>query len=114
MQNFQYICKDLKSMIYDMSFDWFGNRIAIATENQQISIFKQNQYNEWIQEYENWNSGHSGPIWKIKWAHPSFSNIIATCSYDRTVILWEEKQKSQREEKTWEKKLILSDFKDSV
>lgn len=31
-----------------------------------------------------------GPVWQIAWAHPKFGNILASCSYDRKVILWKE------------------------
>lgn len=34
--------------------------------------------------------GHGGPVWQIAWAHPRFGNILASCSYDRKVILWKE------------------------
>lgn len=33
---------------------------------------------------------HSGSVWKVTWAHPEFGQIIATCSFDRTVAVWEE------------------------
>lgn len=35
---------------------------------------------------------HDGPIWKVKWAHPDFGNILATCSYDKSVNIWEERK----------------------
>ena len=28
---------------------------------------------------------HKGPVWEVAWAHPKFGNILASCSYDRTV-----------------------------
>ena len=34
--------------------------------------------------------GHGGPVWQLSWAHPKFGNILASCSYDRKVILWKE------------------------
>lgn len=34
--------------------------------------------------------GHGGPVWQINWAHPKFGNILASCSYDRKVIIWKE------------------------
>lgn len=34
--------------------------------------------------------GHSGPVWQVSWAHPRFGNILASCSYDRKVIIWKE------------------------
>jgi len=33
---------------------------------------------------------HTGAIWKIKWAHPEFGQILASCSFDKTVRIWEE------------------------
>lgn len=31
-----------------------------------------------------------GPVWQVAWSHPKFGNILASCSYDRKVILWKE------------------------
>ena len=33
---------------------------------------------------------HAGSVWKVTWAHPEFGQILATCSFDRTAIVWEE------------------------
>lgn len=40
---------------------------------------------------------HEGPVWQVAWAHPMYGNILASCSYDRKVIIWKE------ENGTWEK-----------
>ncbi|EGR31836.1 WD repeat protein, partial [Ichthyophthirius multifiliis] len=59
---------------------------------------------------------HQGPIWKINWAHPHFGNILASCSYDKSVyyiikIIKVNKQKkvaihkerqTQNQPKVWE------------
>ena len=34
--------------------------------------------------------GHEGPVWQVAWAHPRFGNILASCSYDRRVFIWQE------------------------
>jgi len=34
--------------------------------------------------------GHEGPVWQVAWAHPKFGPILASCSYDRRVIIWRE------------------------
>jgi len=34
--------------------------------------------------------GHEGPVWQVAWAHPKFGSILASCSYDRKVIIWRE------------------------
>ena len=33
---------------------------------------------------------HEGPVWQVAWAHPMFGNILASCSYDRKVLIWKE------------------------
>jgi len=33
---------------------------------------------------------HDGPVWQLAWAHPVYGSVLATCGYDRKVILWKE------------------------
>uniref|UniRef100_A0A914C3Z8 Nucleoporin SEH1 n=1 Tax=Acrobeloides nanus TaxID=290746 RepID=A0A914C3Z8_9BILA len=33
---------------------------------------------------------HGGAVWKVRWAHPTFGQILATCSFDNTVHIFEE------------------------
>jgi protein transport protein SEC13 len=33
---------------------------------------------------------HDGPVWQLAWAHPMYGSILATCGYDRKVIMWKE------------------------
>ena len=68
---------DSKEMVYDMSYDWFGKRLAVVTAERKIKIYLLNEAGEWKKSSE--FMGHDGPIWKIKWAHPDFGTIIATC-----------------------------------
>lgn len=35
-------------------------------------------------------SSHEGPVWQLAWAHPMFGNLLASCGYDRKVIIWKE------------------------
>ena len=30
---------------------------------------------------------HEGPVWQVSWAHPKFGTILASCSYDRKVMI---------------------------
>jgi len=43
---------------------------------------------EWQLQHE-WTA-HQASVWKLAWAHPEFGQILASCSFDRTVIIWEE------------------------
>lgn len=29
-------------------------------------------------------------MWRVTWAHPEFGQVLATCSFDRTAMIWEE------------------------
>lgn len=40
-------------------------------------------------------SRHTGAVWQVCWAHPKFGNIIASCSYDKRVIIWKEEAARQ-------------------
>jgi protein transport protein SEC13 len=34
-------------------------------------------------------------VWQVAWAHPKFGAVLASCSYDRKVIVWKEEQPGQ-------------------
>ncbi len=33
---------------------------------------------------------HEGPVWEVSWAHPKFGVLLASCSYDRQVMIHRE------------------------
>ena len=33
---------------------------------------------------------HNGSIWRLDWCNPEFGQLLASCSYDRVVYVWEE------------------------
>jgi len=49
-----------------------------------------------------------GAVWQVDWSHPEFGNLLASCSYDRRVIIWREKQGD------WEKVKEYRDHDSSV
>lgn len=64
--------------------------------------------NEWKLS-ASWKA-HSGSVWKVCWAHPEFGQIVASCSFDRSVVVWEEEEPG----KVWQKRATLVDSRDSV
>lgn len=36
--------------------------------------------------------GHEGPVFEVAWGHPKFGNILASCSFDNRIIIWQEQQ----------------------
>jgi nucleoporin SEH1 len=64
-----------------LKYDYYGKRIATCSSDQTIKIWDvvegsyRNSYT--------WKA-HNGSIWKVEWSHPSFGQLIASCSSDRT------------------------------
>ena len=47
-----------------------------------------NENGEWICT-ASWKT-HSASVWRVEWAHPDYGQVLVTCSFDRTAIVWEE------------------------
>jgi len=73
-----------EDMIHDVQPDYYGKRIATCSSDRTIKIFDSN--NTQVAEIK----GHSGPVWQVAWAHPKFGSILASCSYDKKVMIWKE------------------------
>lgn len=89
-----------KQMVSDINFDWFGRRLAVARIDKNIVIYdievNENGRADFTYNSEYSLSQYGGTIWKLKWCHPDFGNMIATCSYDKHITLWEEKKKKSQ------------------
>ena len=71
-------------MIHDVQYDYYAKRLASCSSDHTIKIFDSNGQNlATIKE-------HSGPVWQVAWAHPRFGVILASCSYDGSVIVHKE------------------------
>jgi len=101
-----------EDLIHDLAYDYYGRRIATSSADQKIKIWDQDEATgAWTCSAE-WKA-HSGSVWKVTWAHPEFGQVLASCSYDRTVIIWEEVEDAQGKKK-WIKKRELVDSRESV
>lgn len=40
----------------------------------------------------NFKKAHDGAVTRVAWAHPEFGQVIATCSFDRSIRIWEERE----------------------
>lgn len=56
---------------------------------------------------------HDAPIVKLTWAHPENGSVIASCSFDRTVKIWEEK-KHEVKACRWFNRATLTEARGSV
>ncbi|PIO56097.1 WD domain, G-beta repeat protein, partial [Teladorsagia circumcincta] len=61
---------------------------------------------------------HGGAVWRVVWAHPEFGQLLATCSYDRSVHIWEEIRSGPgaegRKGARWVRKAYLTDSRANV
>ncbi|KAJ1723263.1 GTPase-activating protein S13 [Coemansia erecta] len=76
-----------EDMIHDAQLDYYGKRLATCSSDGTIHLFeingKQQKFVATLKE-------HSGPVWQVSWAHPKFGSVLASCSYDGTVLIWKE------------------------
>lgn len=76
-----------EDMIHDAEMDYYGLRLATCSSDNSVKVFDlKNGSQSLVADLK----GHGGPVWQVAWAHPKFGNIIASCSYDRKVIIWKE------------------------
>jgi protein transport protein SEC13 len=73
--------------IHDAQLDYYGKRLATASADASIRVWdvSTEQHNILAEIRE-----HTAPVWQVAWAHPKFSSLLASASYDRQVILWRE------------------------
>lgn len=76
-----------EDMIHDAEMDYYGLRLATCSSDHSVKIY---DVKGGTQSLVADLKGHVGPVWQVAWAHPKFGNILASCSYDRKVIIWKE------------------------
>lgn len=80
-----------EELIHDIKYDFYGKHIATCSSDQHIKVFDlDSSTSTWVLN-DLWKA-HDSLIVKLSWAHPEFSSskILASCSYDRTVKIWQE------------------------
>lgn len=110
---------EFRDTITDISYDHFGHRLALSSTDHTIQIWDLNQ--EGSYQLTSKFRSHSGSVWKVTWAHPEFGQILATCSLDRTAIIWEEvldttvdTKRSTNQTSHWAKRATLVDSRTSL
>lgn len=76
-----------EDMIHDAEVDYYGLRLATCSSDNSVKVYDiKNGASTLLDDLK----GHFGPVWQIAWSHPKFGNLLASCSYDRKVIIWKE------------------------
>lgn len=116
-------------VVQDIQFDYYGKRVAIASSDMHIKVWDPAEDGQ-FQCSSDWKA-HNGTIWKISWAYPEFGQLLASCSSDRLVHIWQEPLTSAssssaaapssdptpaggKRGRGWELKATLADSRDQV
>lgn len=81
--------------------DYFGNLLATCSSDGTVKVFNiledpvkligtLSGYGLHGMEepaYQHFHR-HKGPVWRVAWAHPMHGTMLASCSFDGTVIIW--------------------------
>ncbi|KAH7731910.1 Phosphoglucomutase/phosphomannomutasealpha/beta/alpha domain I family protein [Aphelenchoides avenae] len=99
IQQFQNV--DHLDAIHHVEFDFHGRRVATASSDKIVCIWDKvptTVYSgaasdnatgsAWVRTAF-WKT-HGGAVWKVRWAHPEYGQVVATCSFDTTVHIFEE------------------------
>ena len=105
---------------HDAQFDYYAKRLATCSSDGTITVYDVNGSEQresavltgYVQTSSLTqllccagvttcpccaNRRHTGPVWEVAWAHPKFGAMIASCGYDRQVIVHKESA-----EHTWQ------------
>lgn len=79
-------------MVHDAQLDYYGTKLATSSSDKTVKIYDVvgddpggNGYN-----YTATLEGHVGPVWEVSWAHPKFGVVLASCSFDGSVLIHRE------------------------
>ena len=77
-----------EDMVHDAQLDFYGKRLATCSSDRTVKVF------DIVNATPSTNAetlhGHQGPVWQVAWAHPTFGDILASCSYDGKVVIWKD------------------------
>ena len=77
-------------MVHDAQFDFYGRRLATCSSDRVVKVFDAAgaDGSQFAQTGE--IAAHEGPVWAVAWAHPQFGALLASCGYDRRVLVHRE------------------------
>lgn len=74
-------------LVHDSQFDYYGRRLATCSSDGLVRVFSiEGEHSQHVADLR----GHQGPVWQVAWGHPKYGNLLASCSFDHSVIVWKE------------------------
>ena len=85
----------MDDVVNDICFDFHGKRFAACSMDKRISVFdalEEQGERRWVRTGDILRA-HNDCIWRLSWAHPEFGQLLASCSEDGSVHVWEEQDR---------------------
>lgn len=103
MKAFTIFSSNRNDFVHDIAYDFYGKRLATCSSDMRIQIFDQskNIHRQWEPVAE--IKAHTGSVNKLAWAHPEFGQVLASCSTDRVVYIYEEQIDIRTGTHSWKK-----------
>ncbi|ODQ65708.1 WD40 repeat-like protein [Nadsonia fulvescens var. elongata DSM 6958] len=99
-----------EELVHDISYDFYGRRLVTCSSDQHIKVFEKNNETQSWDLSDSWKA-HDSSIVRVIWASPEFGQILASCSHDGTVKIWEEDVREPiNSGKRWKRVATFSDF----
>ncbi|EWM23056.1 protein transport protein sec13, partial [Nannochloropsis gaditana] len=87
-----------EDMIHDAQLDYYGKKLATCSSDRTIKIFEVTGGQTPSSSPPYTIQAHSGPVWQVAWAHPRWGCLVASASYDGTVLIHRE----NKEQGVWD------------
>ena len=81
-----------QDLIHDAQFDFYGKRVATCSSDRVVKVFQVEAGERGEDRYVPVGeiAMHEGPVWQVAWAHPQYGSLLATCGYDKRVMVFRE------------------------
>jgi protein transport protein SEC13 len=106
--NEQVVESGHQDVVHDVAVDYYGKRLASCSSDRLIKVFAVGSGDVPTSALATL-TGHEGPVWQVAWAHPKFGSILASCSYDRRVVIWREGAENE-----WQQEQVFQEHESSV
>ncbi|KAK5665690.1 epoxide hydrolase, soluble (sEH) [Batrachochytrium dendrobatidis] len=102
-----------EDLIHDVVYDYYGTKLITVSSDQRIKVWQVEDTGAWSLN-DVWKA-HDSSIVKASWAHPEFGQVFASCSFDKTVKIWEEQEQEQCQSgRRWTECATLTESRGSV
>ncbi|KAL3815285.1 hypothetical protein ACHAXA_010096 [Cyclostephanos tholiformis] len=82
-----YVDTQHDDMVHDAQLDYYGTKLATGSSDRTIKVYdvSGDAYtpNATL-------TGHTGPIYQLSWSHPKYGPLLASASFDRSVLIHRE------------------------